>query len=113
MTDSERRGDDRMPVAWTAKVTLVDDSVHAAEVGDISLAGTLVRSDARVALGDEVVLAIDLLGEFAGKVQWVREGSFGLTLQAGPQLLLKQIAEDSENYPALAAAAAASAGANR
>lgn len=106
MTASDRRGDDRMAVTWTAKVTLPDDSVHAAEVGDVSLAGTLVRSDAKVAIGDEVVLAIDLLGEFAGKVQWVRDGSFGLTLQAGPQLLLKKIAEDSENYPALAAAAA-------
>lgn len=103
MTDSgrDRRGDDRLAVTWHGSITLQDDRSFDCQVGDVSLAGTLIQSDAPVKSGEEVLLSIPTLGDFAGEVQWIKEGAFGLNILAGPDLLLKRIAEESENYPRL------------
>ncbi len=103
MTDTgkNRRGDGRLAVTWRGSVTLQDDRSFDCMVCDVSLAGTLVKSDAPVQSGEEVLLAIPTLGDFAGEVQWTQVGFFGLTILAGPDLLLKRIAEENENYPRL------------
>lgn len=98
----DRRRDDRMPVKWTGTLETEDERVFPCTVEDVSLAGTAIGCAADVDKGDEVLLSIPPLGDFAGKVQWVRPPQIGLTLQAGPDLLLKRIAEDAENYPDLA-----------
>lgn len=100
-TEEDRRGDDRLDVTWAGTVTLQDDRHFDCRVCDVSLAGTLIRSDAPVQLGDEVLLSIPSLGDFAGEVQWAGKNSFGLALVAGPDLLLKRIAENADNYPRL------------
>ncbi len=99
----ERRKDDRLSVNWRASITLEDDRSFVARVADVSLAGTLVECTAPVHTGEEVLLVIPPLGEFAGRVQWTRDGAFGLALQAGPQLFLKEVAEKPEEYPGLEA----------
>jgi len=99
----DRRRDDRLPVGWEGEVILPDDRKVACRVADISTAGTKIESAAAVAAGDEVLLSLPELGDFAGKVQWVKPPHFGLALQAGPDLLLKRVAEDPESYPTLAA----------
>lgn len=103
MTDTgqDRRGDDRLEVTWNGSVTLQDDRNFLCRVCDVSLAGTLVKSEAPVKIGEEVLLSIPALGDFAGEVQWTQTGFFGLTLLAGPDLLLKRIAEESGTYPRL------------
>jgi len=101
----ERRRDDRLPVGWEGEVILADERKFACRVADIATAGTKIESRADVAAGDEVILSLPELGDFAGTVQWVKPPHFGLALQAGPDLLLKRVAEDPETYPTLAAQA--------
>lgn len=98
----DRRQDDRMPVKWAGTLETEDERAFPCTVEDVSLAGTAIECDADVDKGDEVLLSIPQLGDFAGTVQWVRPPQIGLALQAGPDLLLKRIAEDDENYPGLA-----------
>ncbi|GEQ98091.1 hypothetical protein JCM17844_17280 [Iodidimonas gelatinilytica] len=104
MTSEEqnRRADDRLPVLWHGTIITVDDRSVPCRVLDVSLAGTYIECALAVRLGEELILNIPELGEFAGEVQWMRNGSFGLALAAGPDLLLKKIAEDGETYPGLA-----------
>jgi len=100
---SDRRRDERLPVGWAGTVTTSDDRQVSCRIADISTAGTKIESEAEVAVGDEVLLSLPELGDFAGKVQWVGAGAFGLALQAGPDLLLKRVAEEPDKYPGLAA----------
>jgi len=100
----ERRKDERLDVDWRASITLEDDRSFVARVADVSLAGTLIECAAPVHTGDEVLLSIPPLGEFAGRVQWTRDGVFGLALQAGPQLFLREVAEAPEQYEGLESA---------
>ena len=94
----ERRRDDRLDVIWQAKMVIEDDS-YECEVCDVSLAGTLVKVDAPVTQGMEVLLEIKDLGDFAGIVAWIAGGKCGLTLHLGPDMLLKKYAELSGEYP--------------
>lgn len=99
---SERRTDERMEVAWRGVLILADERRLACRVSDVSLAGTLVKCpEAAVALGDEIILDIPTLGEFAGKVRWLDAHAFGLALEAGPDLALKSVAEDDREHPDL------------
>ena len=94
MTDNDNsRRDDRKPVIWTAKLTTMDDKVFDCEVRDVSLAGTHVTCLAPLSIGDEAMLSIEGLGDFAGEVCWTRDENIGLTLMAGPDLLLKKFDE--------------------
>lgn len=94
MTDTDNsRQDTRKPVIWTAKLTTVDDKVFDCEVRDVSLAGTHVTCLAPLSVKDEVMLSIEGLGDFAGEVCWTRNENIGLTLIAGPDLLLKKFDE--------------------
>ncbi len=94
----ERRRDDRLDVIWQATM-IVDDDSFDCEVCDVSLAGTLVKVDAPLEQGAEVLLRINDLGDFAGKVAWLAGGKCGLTLHLGPDMLLKKYAELSGEYP--------------
>ena len=94
----ERRRDDRLDVIWQANMVL-DDNSYACEVCDVSLAGTLVKVDAPLEQGMEVLLEIKDLGDFAGSVAWIAGGKCGLTLHLGPDMLLKKYAELSGEYP--------------
>lgn len=105
---SDRRSDDRLDVGWPGTIVKQDDRTWPCRVLDISTAGTKIESEAEVTAGEEVLLSLPELGEFAGKVQWVGDMSFGLALQAGPDLLLKRVAENPEHYPGLAAGARSS-----
>lgn len=102
---SDRRRDERLDVGWPGTIATEDDRRWPCRIVDISTAGTKIESEAEVTAGEEVLLSLPDLGEFAGKVQWTGAGAFGLALQAGPDLLLKRVAEDPESYPGLAAGA--------
>lgn len=94
----ERRSDDRLDVIWKATM-VVDDNSYECEVCDVSLAGTLVKVDAPLEQGMEVLLQIKELGDFAGSVAWKAGEKCGLTLHLGPDMLLKKYAELSGEYP--------------
>jgi PilZ domain len=100
-SSGNRRTDERLPVEWMGQLTLVDDRSFACKVLDVSLAGVQVESDAEVEIGDELVLSIPTVGAFAGTVRWLTEQRIGLSLEAGPDLLLKRVAEDRDKYPDL------------
>ncbi len=93
--DNNKRGDDRLPVLWTGKLTTDDDQVYNCEVRDISLAGTLISTDATVEMGERLLLEIEELGEFAVEVKWSGSEQLGLLILAGSDLELKKFAEGS------------------
>ena len=99
MSDQEKRGDDRLPVIWTGKLTTDDDREFECKVRDISLAGTLISTDAVVEMGERLLLEIDELGEFAVEVKWSGSEQLGLLILAGPDLSLKKFAEGSGASP--------------
>jgi len=92
------RRNERLDVMWSGTLE-VNDLPFDCKIGNVSTAGTLVATDAPVQLGDEVMLSIPNLGDFAGVVAWVGEGSFGLSLMAGPDLFLKDVAEEGGGQP--------------
>lgn len=98
---ANRRSDERLQVEWAGRLTLEDDSSVSCTVLDVSLAGVQIESDARVVIGDELVLFVPSIGTFAATVRWISGKNIGLSLEAGPDLLLKRIAEDWDNYPDL------------
>lgn len=95
MAEQDKRGDDRLPVLWTGTLTTDDDRQFECKVRDISLAGTLISTDAQVAMGERLLLEIDELGEFAVEVKWSGSEQLGLLILAGPDLSLKKFAEGS------------------
>ncbi|MBO6504236.1 MAG: PilZ domain-containing protein [Kordiimonadaceae bacterium] len=99
MADSEKRGDDRLPVLWTGKLTTDDDREFSCKVRDVSLAGTLISTDADIAMGERLLLEIEELGEFAVEVKWSGSEQLGLLILAGPDLALKKFAEGSGASP--------------
>lgn len=92
---TNKRGDDRLPVLWTGKLTTEDDRSFDCKVRDISLAGTLISTNAAFAMGERLLLEIDELGEFAVEVKWAGTEQIGLLILAGPDLALKKFAEGS------------------
>lgn len=94
MTEN-KRNDDRLPVLWTGRLTTDDDKEFECKVRDVSLAGTLVSTDAPMNLGERLLLEIDELGEFAVEVKWSGSEQLGLLILAGPDLALKKFAEGS------------------
>lgn len=91
----EARRDSRQKVIWSGVLTKENDQAFPCSILDVSYAGTLVESAAPLAESEEVLLTIDGLGDFAGRVKWQKEDSTGLLLMAGPNLLLKKFAEAS------------------
>jgi PilZ domain len=89
-----RRREPREPVKWDA-VIIVDDVSYEAKISNVSLAGTLARTDAPLVNGTELILQIPKLGEFAGIVVWVDQPCYGLALMVGPDLNLKHFAVGS------------------
>ncbi|TNE67070.1 MAG: hypothetical protein EP335_01700 [Alphaproteobacteria bacterium] len=93
MSMNDKRRDDRLPVLWRGTLTTEDDCSFPCEVRDVSLAGTLITCSASLTVGDELILAIDDLGEFATEVKWQGSEQLGLAILAGPDLMLKKFAE--------------------
>ena len=96
----ERRTEDRLDVSWRATLTVGDTPVSCA-ILDVATAGTKVAlaDPAAIQPGQEVLLTVDGLGDFAGRVAWRRGDELGLQILAGPDLLLKRFAESSGAYP--------------
>lgn len=90
---TDKRGDDRLPVLWTGRLTTDDDQEFPCKIRDVSLAGTLVSTDASIPMGERLLLEIDELGEFAVEVKWSGSEQLGLLILAGPDLALKKFAE--------------------
>lgn len=95
MVEKDKRGDDRLPVLWTGKLTTDDDREFECKVRDVSLAGTLISTDAAIDMGERLLLEIEELGEFAVEVKWSGSEQLGLLILAGPDLSLKKFAEGS------------------
>lgn len=95
MVEQNKRGDDRLPVLWTGTLTTDDDRQFACKVRDVSLAGTLISTDADIEMGERLLLDINELGEFAVEVKWSGSEQLGLLILAGPDLELKKFAEGS------------------
>ena len=93
MSEQEKRRDDRMPVLWHGTLITEDDQSYPCQVVDVSLAGTLIACDAPIEMGDELLLTIEGLGEFASVVKWQGSKQLGLMIIAGPDLALKKFAE--------------------
>lgn len=91
----DARKDERKPVVWPGTLTLDDDSLHDCQVVDVAFAGTLIETQAPIQKGDEVILTIAELGDFAASVKWAEDNAKGLLLLAGPDLLLKKFSEAS------------------
>ncbi len=95
----ERRKDWRLNVRGAGAVLLVsgeggDEQRHPCDLLDVALAGVRIATAAPLRTGDEVVLAIPEVGEYAAEVRWVRPPEAGLAIAGGPDLLLKDLAED-------------------
>jgi len=90
---NERRQDERLPVLWEGRVVTEDGEEHACEIRDVSLAGTLITSEAPMPLGKELILRVDGLGDYAGVVRWRGDSRLGLALMVGPDMTLKKFAE--------------------
>lgn len=92
-TGDDRRRDSRREVFWAG--TLEDESgqTFPCHVRDVSLAGVLVAAEHPFEPGADLLLTIDALGHFAGRVKWQSETEMGLMLLAGPDLMLKKFAE--------------------
>ncbi|MCJ9428207.1 PilZ domain-containing protein [Kordiimonas marina] len=95
MTTMEKRRDNRLPVLWHGTLTTEDDRQFPCEVRDVSTAGTLITCETDLSIGDELILTIDGLGEFATEVKWQGSAQLGLAIIAGPDLMLKKFAEGS------------------
>ncbi len=94
MTDlPDKRKDDRLAVRWQG-VLSGDNGLEdiPCDVVDISEAGALVRADVTPPMDADLLLTIDGLGDFAGRVKWVGNKSVGLMLLAGSDLDLKKFA---------------------
>lgn len=89
----ERRRDDRLPVMWQGKLVDDQETPYACEVRDISHAGALVSCDQAFPIGTDLLLSIDGLNDFAGRVKWAGSDALGLLLLAGDDLALKRFAE--------------------
>ncbi|WP_313982532.1 PilZ domain-containing protein, partial [Iodidimonas nitroreducens] len=89
----DRRHDQRMNVSWPATIITQNDQIWPCDILDVSWAGTHIASPAPLVLGEELILDIPNLGEFAARVQWQHEKGYGLTLLLGPDLLLRHYAE--------------------
>ena len=96
MSADDKRNDARLPVLWTGTLTTEDDDTeYKCEVRDVSYAGTLVSCDAPLKMNENILLNIEGLGEFAAKVKWQGSAQIGLSILAGPDLVLKKFAEGS------------------
>ena len=89
----DRRHDLRMNVSWPARIISINDQIWPCDILDVALAGTHIACAGPFALGEELILDIPNLGEFAARVQWQHEDRYGLTLLLGPDLLLRHYAE--------------------
>ena len=92
MTD-ERRTDDRLPVLWRGTLIDENDKAYPCEIRDISHAGALATCQRTFEIGTDLLLDIDGLNDFAGRVKWQGTGALGLMLLAGDDLALKRFAE--------------------
>ncbi|WP_374764827.1 PilZ domain-containing protein [Yunchengibacter salinarum] len=91
--DSERRQDTRQEVDWIGTLEDEDGRLYDCHVRDVSLAGVLVAADHAFEPGAELLLSIESLGHFAGRVRWQSATEMGLMLLAGPDLMLKKFTE--------------------
>lgn len=92
MTPPEKRRDERLEVAWHGALCTEDGEKKECNVLDISQAGALIKCDIRPDIGQDLILTIEGLGDFAGRVKWCGQQSVGLLLIAGPDLSLKKFA---------------------
>lgn len=91
---SEKRHDERLDVLWQGFITTEDGTKYPCKVRDIAEGGALISCDTQgLSLNGDILLTIDQLGEFAGRVQWQGSEKFGLWLLAGDDLALKKFAE--------------------
>ncbi len=95
---TERRRDWRLDVRGVGAVLLLEpesgEERFPCDLIDVALAGVRVATTAPLCAGDEVILAIPEIGEYAAEVRWVRPPQAGLAIAGGPDLLLKDLAED-------------------
>ncbi len=94
---AERRKDWRLDVRGVGAVLLLEQSEEErfpCDLIDVALAGVRVATTAPLRAGDEVILAIPEIGEYAAEVRWVSPPHAGLAIAGGPDLLLKDLAED-------------------
>ena len=89
-----RRGSDRQNVFFKASIKVGDISTGC-EIRDISTGGARVKTSMAAAPQTQITLVIDQLGNYAGRVAWVRCGELGLKFCEPPEriaMALKLIA---------------------
>lgn len=89
-----RRGDDRLDVQWWAHLQAGDATpICSCRILNVSLAGALIEAEVDGEIGNEFIIDIDRVGQFAAEVRWTDGRKLGVRLQAGPDLKLKSYAE--------------------
>lgn len=93
MSANQHMRDERLDVRWRAH-TIINEKRHACLVDNVSTAGARLELDIALKMGDELLVEIADMGEFAGEVVWLNQPFYGLKLMAGPDLDLKSHADE-------------------
>jgi hypothetical protein len=84
----ERRAHRRFPVLWSATLTAgstFDPHVLHCRIRNISIAGLHVLVERHLAVGSAVVLHIDRVGTFRGRVVWSEAERLGVAFDDSPE----------------------------
>ncbi|MBL9098862.1 MAG: PilZ domain-containing protein [Alphaproteobacteria bacterium] len=79
-TGSERRRHRRSPMKLNVRFLLDDGSEHSGSVGNISVGGMAIKSEARPAAGSSVIAYVQELGRLEGLVSRIDDDGFAVRL---------------------------------
>lgn len=94
--NGQKRIDERLDVLWEAKA-IIDDKEYPCEVANVSTAGALLKLDIDLAEKQQFLLDVGKLKEYAVKVAWANRPFYGLVLQVGGDLKLKNYVNKIES----------------
>lgn len=89
----QKRADDRLDVLWQARA-IIDGTEYPCEVANVSTAGALMKLDIDLKEGQQFLLDVPGLEEYAAVVVWVNSPFYGLKLLVGRDLKLKEQADN-------------------
>jgi hypothetical protein len=90
----ERRAHRRYPVLWSGTLSTgstFDSYVLHCQIRNISISGLHVLVERHLAVGSAVVLRIDLVGTFRGRVAWSERDRLGIAFDESPERVAELI----------------------
>ena len=79
-----RRDSERQNVFFKTSIKVGDISTGC-EIHDISIGGARVKTSMAAAPQTQITLVIDQLGDYVGRVAWMRRGELGLKFCGPPE----------------------------